>query len=91
VRGQGGERDLSARREQDPLHRDLRGDHRDSLVRVALFLAERGAPPAPGDTPAELAAHRGALLDWLAGRDDLDELAVAYQRYVRTWSPIYRE
>jgi hypothetical protein len=89
VRRQGGERDLSEHL-ANPLYRDLRGDHRDSLVRVTLFLAERGAPRAPGDTLADLAAHRAAMLDWLAGRDDLDELTAAYRRYVRTWSPIYR-
>jgi hypothetical protein len=72
-----------------PIHRDVLGDHRDSLVRVALFLARHGAPPMPGDSLPELRAHRPALLAWLARCDDLAELAAAYEEHVRTWSPIY--
>lgn len=73
------------------LYQDLHRDHRDAMYRAMTFAARRGGPPLPGDTREALTAHRQRAQTWLLTREDPEDLLLAYERFVLTWSPIFAE
>ena len=75
------------------LQRDLVGVERDARYRAMTFIASYGGPAvaaAPDDAEG-LAARSEVMQRWLAEQPDPAALDEAYSRYVKYWSPVFKD
>jgi hypothetical protein len=71
------------------LYQDLDLNHRDSMYRAMSFIAQQGGPRPPGNQKEALIGHRERARDWLLAQKEPGDLLAAYERFRRTWSPVF--
>ena len=73
------------------LYQDLYLDHRDTMYRAMTFIARNGGPLPAGDTKEVLAEHRERDRDWLLVQEKPGDFLAAYEHFLQSWSPVFKD